>query len=480
MTAIGIALGLTQPFILGLALCSAAFNGLDRRTWLLAAALSGPFGLALTSALFFLYTRLTYPGHGFLYYAILESLLAAGGLLFLLRRRRSDNSSRALHTDRLPRGWVAVLAVALVAAVAISLGRFWTGVLANPDGRWDAWITWNLRARFIFLGGERWLDGFSRELMVGQTDYPLLVPISVARLWFYAGEASRLAPAVVAFLFTFSIMGAVGAALSAMRLPRQAVLAVFTLASAPALVEAGAMQFGDVPVAAFILGSLILYFVHASGRMPVQRGAAVLLGASLGAAAWTKPEGLSFLVCFLICWVFFEGVARKQRLDTFVHSSLRLAAGLLPFALCLVVFQRQLAGANRFFSDRDFLDVLGKLSDAERYAIVAGAFLKQAGLLGGWTFGAAPLVTVGLVFGIRRLSIDERKTVLAGAITLCLAAASYFLVYVISPGNPQTRMSVSLSRVVLQLYPALVFLVFFLQRWPLQPSSPTAGLPAAE
>jgi hypothetical protein len=35
------------------------------------------------------------------------------------------------------------------------------------------------------------------------------------------------------------------------------------------------------------------------------------------------------------------------------------------------------------------------------------------------------------------------------------------MVYVISPGNPQTRMAVSLSRLSLQLYPALVFIVFY-------------------
>ena len=46
----------------------------------------------------------------------------------------------------------------------------------NPHGWEDAWGMWNLKARFLFRGGENWRNTFSNVLFWTSRDYPLLRP----------------------------------------------------------------------------------------------------------------------------------------------------------------------------------------------------------------------------------------------------------------------------------------------------------------
>src|SRR5204863_6002465 len=64
-----------------------------------------------------------------------------------------------------------------------------------PYGQWDATAVWNLKARFIY---ENPSDPLSRivdpALWDTQPDYPLLLPVLVARGWQYAGRDSVIVP----------------------------------------------------------------------------------------------------------------------------------------------------------------------------------------------------------------------------------------------------------------------------------------------
>jgi len=52
---------------------------------------------------------------------------------------------------------------------------------ATPHGAWDAWAIWNLRARFLAGPGDAWRAAFDDALAWSHTDYPLLLPATVAR-----------------------------------------------------------------------------------------------------------------------------------------------------------------------------------------------------------------------------------------------------------------------------------------------------------
>lgn len=458
--------GLVLAALPGLALAAWGSRPAGRWGWAFALALATPLGLAVTSALFFLYAAIFSPGTRFGYYVAVEVMVGLASLL-ILRKVAAERDELDRASPSAPSTGFRLLGLLVLVALALSLGRFATEVVTNPDGRWDAWITWNVRARFMYLGGQQWTAGFSPALQVGHTEYPLLLPGAVARLWFYAGDATRLAPVAIAFVFTYSLIAAAGSALRLMHNSVPALLAVFTLACAPGLLEAGALQYADAPLALYILTSVILYCMHTSRTVQSRGGLAVILGASIGAVAWTKPEGISFLACFLVAWIVFEGILRKQPRAAFVKSCLRLAAGLLPFALCLAIFQTRLAGPSWILAGRQFPEVFQKLTDTDRYLSTAGSMLSQLWTLAGWKFGVIPLLLLGAALGVRSLSAEERRAAFSGAAVLTLAALSYFMVYVISPKNPATLAPVSLGRLVLHLYPAFFFLAFYVIKSPL-------------
>jgi len=467
---LGMVAGLVLAALPGLALAAWGCRPAGRWRWAFALALAAPLGLAVTSALFFLYAVVFSPGTGFGYYVALEVLVGLVSLI-VVRRVALERGEREAESRAASFGALGVLGVLVLVALVLSLGRFASEVLQNPDGRWDAWIDWNLRARFLYLGGEQWIAGFSPSLQVGHTEYPLLLPGAVARLWFYAGDATRLAPVSLAFVFTYGSIAVTGLALASLGRPGQGLLAAFTLACAPSFLEVGALQYADVPLAFFISSSIMLYCLHVPRRGADRKRESVVLGLSLGAAAWTKPEGLSFLACFLACWIVFEGVFHGQARRQFAKPSLWLAAGLLPALACLAILQIQFDGSNRFLSDRQVPEVIQKLTDPERYLIVTRAVLAHLWVLGGWRLGVIPLGLVALSLAIRDLGREESWAAAGATAMLALTALSYAMVYVISPQGPRNLLPTSLGRLAAQLYPAFIFLVFFRLESPLKKHS---------
>lgn len=160
-----------------------------------------------------------------------------------------------------------------------------------PHGEWDAWAVWNQRARFLFRAGSGWRDAFSDDLSWSQTGYPLLLPLSVARLWTYSGETT-LAPSVVAAMFTLAAPAALAGAVAGTTRPLAGAVAGLLLLGTPGFLIWGAAQYADVPVAALFAGGLAAW-VWAERSGDRRRSAALALGGLLlGLAAWTKNEGL--------------------------------------------------------------------------------------------------------------------------------------------------------------------------------------------
>ncbi|MBI3863197.1 MAG: hypothetical protein HY290_15000, partial [Planctomycetia bacterium] len=96
---------------------------------------------------------------------------------FLAALVESDNSDRPIN-----RAALGTFATILLVALAGLAGE----AISAPDGGWDARAIWNLRARYLFRSGDAWRDAFSDSF--DHTDYPLLLPAGLARVWTFAGE----------------------------------------------------------------------------------------------------------------------------------------------------------------------------------------------------------------------------------------------------------------------------------------------------
>src|SRR5271156_5373183 len=162
--------------------------------YLFRVSLSVGFGLGIYSVVFFLSLLLGITHLLFIDFGVLALLLFA---LLGLRNQKVKasfvmnteqiNEQRPWHGRLVTGGFVIALCSALYAAVM--------RVLAYPHGDgWDAFSIWNLHARFLFLGGSNWRDGFTVMLPWSHPDYPLLLPAAIAHFWRYFGHDDPAVP----------------------------------------------------------------------------------------------------------------------------------------------------------------------------------------------------------------------------------------------------------------------------------------------
>src|SRR5579884_3719305 len=235
---------------LSLALIMLPRDGEPTDHWLLASSLAIPCGLGLFSIVYFLWAVTSQSKTALISVDLALALILAGFVDWQFRGARALvwNSSRG---SRAAGSWISKsLAVGFVMALAPAFYACLRWSTAEPHGGgWDAIAIWNLHARFLFLGGPHWRDGFSNLIPFSHPDYPLLVPASVAHFWTYLGRDAEFVPAAIAIAFTMSTVALLYSAVRTLRGPNQALIAALVLVSTPSLIKVGASQFADVPLA---------------------------------------------------------------------------------------------------------------------------------------------------------------------------------------------------------------------------------------
>jgi hypothetical protein len=345
---------------------------------------------------------------------------------------------------------VWVLVASLIAAGAVVAVYVVYSTLAEPHGWWDAWAIWNHRARFLYRGGSEWRRAFSQPLAWSHPDYPLLLPLAVARGWFLAGAESSWVPAGIGAAFLAATAALLYGALRILRGRPHGLAGAVLLLCAPAVLGEAPAQCADIPLAFYLLGATALHSLEA--LFPAaSRGLAALSGLMAGCAAWTKNEGILALACFGA--VRAVGAARGSR-----EERLRLAAfatGAAPFVAIVVIFKWIVAPANDLSSEQTLGHFLATLVDPARHAAVATAFVRVATRDFLLTLVATAAAASLLGFSIRGL---RRSGAAAPARAILLVALVEYVVYVTTPKPQEWQLATSLSRVALQFVPALLFL----------------------
>jgi hypothetical protein len=333
--------------------------------------------------------------------------------------------------------------------VILALAVYVTVSLRQPQGAWDSWMIYNRAARFIYRGGDHWADAFSPELYwFFHADYPPMIALNVASGWGALRQETVRVPMLVGGAFLFGSAGLLFAGLNVYKTLGQAVLALMVLFSVSGFIEIGSKQVADVPLSFFILATGILVFLYS---VKVQRGLLVLAGLSAGLAAWTKNEGIVFMLISLLGL----GVAyRKELKQIFPWYMLGLA---VPITI-LVYFKTVMAPPGDLFVG--LASRVAQVTDLSRHFEI----LKQLGfdlrMLVNWTL----LVVYALVIGID----NPRATLpafLAFLIAILLQLVGYYSIFLVSPHPLLWHLS-ALSRLLLQIGPLIVFLYFSLVRPP--------------
>jgi hypothetical protein len=251
------------------------------------------------------------------------------------------------------------------------------------------------------------------------------------------------------------------------------------LMGTPFFITMGASQFADIPLAFFILATLALLLFSARSSEG-WRGALVLAGLAAGMSAWTKNEGLLFLLV-TTAGLFGTTVPAGGWRQAFRRTA-GFLAGALPILLIVFYFKLRLAPANDLMAGFSPAALSGKLLDWGRYEAIARAFFITGisftqGLIdirAGMRLNPGAvnilLLAVYLLFTGIRIDRGDRVGLLQTGAILLLMSAGYFFVYVMSPLDLAYHLATSLNRLFLQLWPGVILLTFMIAGTPEAPA----------
>jgi hypothetical protein len=333
-------------------------------------------------------------------------------------------------------------------------------VFNNPHGIFDAWTGWNYRARWMFKGGDQWMFAFARVSMGDSPDYPLLLTGSIFRMWKILEKDYVAVPIILATMFTFGSILMLFFSVAELRGKNQGYLAAMFMFISTQFFNVGSYQYGDVPLAFFILVTLILMSLQDNcPKLSVR--IAFLTGLAASCAAWTKNEGSLFLV--LVGLIRFIGQMGKTDGSKVMKEFFSFLSGLALVVGTLIHFKLNFAPANDLVS-QDNIEKLGiYLFDVDRYLLVLTAILKKI-----FTFNDGIIwlmIVYLLISGFDRSRFPDKR-ILSYLILMFLMLCGYFFSYLISPHDVEWHIGSSIRRLVIQLWPSWVFLFFYCVKGP--------------
>src|SRR5580704_7843752 len=263
------------------------------------AALGTGAGMGLTSILFLLLDVSDIASAATIFGV---DVVLVGVLAWQWQRTRASRVESSSDVITFGFRWTRLLALAFGAALLISGIRLVQMAAALPVGEWDAWALWNLRAKFLAGPVGAWRYALSPLLKNSHPDYPLLLPAFVARVWKAGGTMDAIVPILTALGFFAALIALLVSVIALLRGAASALLAGLVVLSTTSLLTWAPAQYADIPLAFYYLGAIALIYLQSS-REDAGPWAFVWAGLCASFAAWTKNEGIPFLVS--ICIVLF-------------------------------------------------------------------------------------------------------------------------------------------------------------------------------
>jgi hypothetical protein len=256
----------------------------------------------------------------------------------------------------------------------------------------------------------------------------------------------------LACFFSFGTVGLVTASLSILRGVRQGLLAGLVVLATPALFTQAAWQYADVPLSFYIVAAFAAMAIGDRFKIP---GFAVLAGGLSGLGGWTKNEGVLCVAALLLACI----IVRRSQVGS-------LLAGAVPVLAVIVLFKACVATSSEIFGPSGRVGMVARLLDPSRYVLIALEGVKHACefgplLLSPFLILAAYLAVVGI-----QEDDGDRNMRRTSALALLLIVGGYFATYVVQPYPLAWELNNSLDRLLLQIWPGIVFSVFLAARSP--------------
>lgn len=481
MSVILLLIAVTLSWMLGLMLAT-SFVGRGRGTRLVRCAVALPLGLAVTSAArfaVFMLMPVSFQERGTALTVDLLLVALAGVLLKPMQPPRHDFAPRQGR-----RLWAFITTIALAAVLMLFFCRSAQQLWSRPFGDFDAVSIWNVRARFLYRAGVNWRDSFAASV---HSDYPLNLPLTIERLWRYAGDETLLAPSGIALLSMAAVVAILFAAVRQTAGTARACAAVAALLALPLFLGVGTMQYADVPIAALMLGSVTALWMATAS--PSRGRWLALSGVMAGAAAWTKNEGLLWILALGAGVIIAELVqnirttpdhAAPPPTATNSHRGMKIlrhvlafSLGALPFIAVVIWMKLTLSATNDVLKEQNPTSTLDRIFDLDRHAEIfrgvwqhllwpvdhhsGGTSVRRPGHFVLWVL-AVYVVAAGV-------SLRGRwPAMTATLVALCITLAGFYGIYLITPHDLYNHIASSITRLFMQLYPIMLLMIFSVTR----------------
>ncbi|MBF0478980.1 MAG: hypothetical protein HQL26_05820 [Candidatus Omnitrophica bacterium] len=320
-----------------------------------------------------------------------------------------------------------------------------------PYGGWDAWGIWNLKARFIFLGGTQWRNMLDPALFQTSNHYPFLWPLMNVWIWCFGKSAPTYIPLVSSLTYAIGLPLLLGFGLYTTTKHKLSFLPAFLFALLPLYQLLSISQYADVLIAFFLLAVFI--FFHLSLE---QKSSSLffLTGIFCGAMSFIKDEGLASTI--LISFLVLILIAINQN---FSNRKLKIIGkfllGVFLTFLPALIFQFFIRPASLQFENglisKTNPSSLFRLAIILRYYAAEFLSIKWQGI---WI-----IILCGILFNLKKIKTVPSYTLIVGFTVLYMMTltANYF----INTHIPLIFWLVSsVNRLILSLIPPLLFLIF--------------------
>ena len=466
-------LAFIPPILIGFAIIVIIFPKFSLKgAWaVFSICLGSGIGLGITSSTTFLWLAwIGRPGAAYHVFEVVSAILLSIIAFYRFHYNKSgcqNESTSVCAPNDVPIKWLKRLFIILL---LISSGTF--GLMAfiqDPYGTVDTLIVWNYRARWLFRGGDQWEHAFYSPVardseyegdQAHAPDYPLLVTGSVYRGWEIIGNDHYAIPILVAGIFTFGTYLLLYASLALLRNRNQGYLAVLFMLVSTQFLHLGTDQYGDVPLAFFILSTVALFALK--DRFPaISLQTIVLIGFTASCAAWTKNEGLMFFA--LVILVRFIGQIGLNDWSKLLKEFFCFLLGMMPVMGTLLYFKLKFAPGNDMVNIPILKKTALHLLDLDRYLFVLTEILIKI-----FRFNDGIVILMAVYFLVSGLdrSGKGKKPALSHVILLFLMMCGYLFAYMVTPYDLRWHIHSSIRRLLIQLWPAWVFLFFYCVRGP--------------
>jgi hypothetical protein len=323
-----------------------------------------------------------------------------------------------------------------------------------PHGYWDAWSMWTPKAMILYRGGEEWTERISS--FHSHPGYPLLVPLTTARLWTWVGTSFQMTAAFAnSYAYALSTIGTLIGVTGLLGGKRAAALAAAALCAVPAFPAWTAALYADIQVSFHVLAATAIL----GWAMTAERNVAGLLtlaGIAVGGFLWSKNEGMMLAVAAIPALSIMLATQPRGWRGA-LPATMGVVLGTAPFVICLGHFKYCYAPQGDLTGALISSDLASTVFAADRWETILASCRRTC-----FQERLPIIATLCLAFACWRQPERPTWKYLALASFPFFACLGYVYVYLRTPHNLTWHLASSISRLFVHVLPSMLAVFVFL------------------